>query len=654
VGLVEQSRLVSAFVASMAKVRSRLTRVLDDMFTSPKSWREADAARFVERAVPAVQGAQRTAASLTDDFLSRMIADQTGEPYRPHGVDQNKVTGAAPRNGTPPEEVYRRPYEEVWSSLAEDRRRGEEVARVQQALEQAEARQSAQQRNAASIQEALRRFEEAGKARSNREQRPTLTDPTTGRKVARPNDKPLTEAVGRGQRRAKLLGLTDVELAVTHTVRERLADEPRYRFYRRVLTGMESCGLCVVASTQRYRKRDLLPIHPNCVPTGTSVRARNISGATRRWYTGELAVLTTARGDHVSVTPNHPVLTKRGWVPAGAVREGDYLVRAAGSERVVGHSPDEGYAPALAEDVWRSLAVTFGFVQVPLASEDFHGDGADSEVDVVRADGYFSAVGDVPLPQVALEDPFLAGHVGRLQLPGFGASAALVPAGASAAHSLVGSGGLTGALFGGHLCGAHLAGVGWPSAGDAGFVEPSCDDIARDPMSVREDVLGESVLAVVDPELFSRVTDVGRVDFAGHVFNFHTRLGTYEANSHIVHNCDCAIALILGEQDPGHIINSKQVGKDVTPTGESKSGVPIFSDNQLVDLGELLDAVHKAVQDEFGFAAMDARRLDYRKVITVHEHGELGPTLTVARHKFTKRQVAQRDFAAPPGSFSDR
>mgnify|MGYP001678580562 FL=1 len=35
-------------------------------------------------------------------------------------------------------------------------------------------------------------------------------------------------------------------------------------YYRRVLTGRESCALCVVASTQRYHVKDLLPIHPGC------------------------------------------------------------------------------------------------------------------------------------------------------------------------------------------------------------------------------------------------------------------------------------------------------------------------------------------------------------------------------------------------------
>jgi len=36
------------------------------------------------------------------------------------------------------------------------------------------------------------------------------------------------------------------------------------QFYGRVLTGLKNCALCVIASTQRYRSGDLMPIHPGC------------------------------------------------------------------------------------------------------------------------------------------------------------------------------------------------------------------------------------------------------------------------------------------------------------------------------------------------------------------------------------------------------
>jgi hypothetical protein len=56
---------------------------------------------------------------------------------------------------------------------------------------------------------------------------------------------------------------------------------------------------------------------------------------------------------------------------------------------------------------------------------------------------------------------------------------------------------------------------------------------------------------------------------------------------------------------------------------------------QVID-PERLEAIHKAIEDQFGFSPRDAREIDFRKIMTVQEHGEYGPTLAVSGHKFTK------------------
>lgn len=71
-------------------------------------------------------------------------------------------------------------------------------------------------------------------------------------------------AIRRGGQRATNAAVTDLQLARTHTARWILSDDPNAAGYRRTLTGSRSCGLCVVASTQRYRRGDLMPIHPGC------------------------------------------------------------------------------------------------------------------------------------------------------------------------------------------------------------------------------------------------------------------------------------------------------------------------------------------------------------------------------------------------------
>lgn len=77
--------------------------------------------------------------------------------------------------------------------------------------------------------------------------------------------KPLPQAASEGRLRLTQLIGGDMQLAKVHASRQSMRGYPEEgRFYRRVLTGRENCALCVVASTQRYHRGDLMPIHPGC------------------------------------------------------------------------------------------------------------------------------------------------------------------------------------------------------------------------------------------------------------------------------------------------------------------------------------------------------------------------------------------------------
>jgi hypothetical protein len=76
--------------------------------------------------------------------------------------------------------------------------------------------------------------------------------------------KPLSAAVDEGLHRLLNIAGTDLQLAKTRTSLHRLRGDQTAAGYRRVLTGSEDCAMCVLASTQRYHREDLLPIHPGC------------------------------------------------------------------------------------------------------------------------------------------------------------------------------------------------------------------------------------------------------------------------------------------------------------------------------------------------------------------------------------------------------
>lgn len=74
----------------------------------------------------------------------------------------------------------------------------------------------------------------------------------------------MTQAIEAGAKRAEYLASTEVQLARRNAGLKARNANDRIVGYIRTLTGMENCALCYVASTQRYTRGELMPIHPGC------------------------------------------------------------------------------------------------------------------------------------------------------------------------------------------------------------------------------------------------------------------------------------------------------------------------------------------------------------------------------------------------------
>lgn len=75
---------------------------------------------------------------------------------------------------------------------------------------------------------------------------------------------PLDVATESGATRLQQLAETDIQLARTHTAQAVMQQQPRVKYYVRRIESDHPCALCLIASTQRYRKSKLMPIHPAC------------------------------------------------------------------------------------------------------------------------------------------------------------------------------------------------------------------------------------------------------------------------------------------------------------------------------------------------------------------------------------------------------
>lgn len=116
----------------------------------------------------------------------------------------------------------------------------------------------------------------------------------------------------------------------------------------------------------------------DCVVSGAVVGAVH-----RRWYEGPVVHVVSEHGRHFTATPNHPMLTRRGWVAAGSLRPTDDLVCYTGQQHP-GPSGNEHvtHSPTTIAEVFDAAAAIGVCERRKTTQPDFHGDGMDGYVDV--------------------------------------------------------------------------------------------------------------------------------------------------------------------------------------------------------------------------------------------------------------------------------
>lgn len=280
-------------------------------------------------------------------------------------------------------------------------------------------------------------------------------------------------------------------------VQYRTAGDSRVRPGHAALAGL------VFASGSELAARYAPPLFYQCFPGETVVQGQ-FEAAYRALYVGEIVEITTKHGRRLAVTPNHPVATPRGFVPAEAIREGDHLFgyeapveldHPAAPQRP---NVDEEHAPSRIDQV-------FGAIEESLShrrwsadgrADDFDGDARsfEGQVEVVAAEG--------PLPHwvqagpaqrredLVLASPDVSRHAGE------GGESSLrdlvLRVGAPAAGSVSGSDlPSDGDRVGLELRPLQALRFGAASRLDVGFDEPSSDRQA-----VHSKVIGDLLLRV--------------------------------------------------------------------------------------------------------------------------------------------------------------
>lgn len=384
------------------------------------------------------------------------------------------------------------------------------------------------------------------------------------------------------------------------TILETVRADDSARGWERV-TSAKACDFCSLLSGRGHVYSEAsadFAAHDSCVPGNTLVTGPSVEVGYRRWYEGEFVVVGLSDGQELSITPNHPVLTDRGWVEAGLLSEGEHVVRRSGADLKGLAVPHENEVPTPIKDVWGAVSMD-RLRSVPVAAEDFHGDGVGSQgnVDVVAPNGLLSYVWDVPAGQDRAEPigAWTGAPAVADSFAGGGGLASLLLGSLRTSDGCVCGGSVRRAFFRGQSSHSQSLRRSTVSPRDVRFSEPSTDDTARHAVLVRDRQFGHSREVVLDglgigldrvPGTFpprrtrfdpptdqsqaqrlrvhaelgrqlaerlsggislSRVSHLRRVEYSGHVYNLQTAEGWYDANSIVVSNCMCSAVPVYGE-----------------------------------------------------------------------------------------------------------
>lgn len=122
----------------------------------------------------------------------------------------------------------------------------------------------------------------------------------------------------------------------------------------------------------------------NCFIPSTSVAIdSDIIRSYKHYYSGEVISIESACGVKFTCTPNHPILTTRGWVKANLLNEGDNIIVTSVSNKILARrNPNINHVFSRFDAVHKALN-KFGAKRTCALSVNFHGDIPTTEVEII-------------------------------------------------------------------------------------------------------------------------------------------------------------------------------------------------------------------------------------------------------------------------------
>lgn len=278
--------------------------------------------------------------------------------------------------------------------------------------------------------------------------------------------------------------------------------------------------------------------HVNCVLGDTKVLADGVKVATRMNYSGEVVKLSTKNGRTITTTPNHILLTARGWVLAKNITKSDQVI--AYSDRVkpfMGNNTIDGDIPTISEQ-FITASESDGVVtrKMPATTKDFKGDGIkDEEIDVIFVDGLLSNEGNTSFDKLNTKLPFISGSIQDDSLSGISTLDQLLMGTLAASHGIMGSDCEALALLGSEGSHASTHRLTSTTAYNARLLEAKSNSSTTTPESFSNSFLANTGLIEFDDVVSVEIDTVHNTP----VYDLETTSTLYAANGIVSSNCRC-------------------------------------------------------------------------------------------------------------------
>lgn len=158
----------------------------------------------------------------------------------------------------------------------------------------------------------------------------------------------------------------------------------------------KTCPVCGKLDGKVFERREAIEgvnypvMHPNCVLGDSVVLSPDAEKLTRSEYSGNIFKFVTSKGRNISITPNHIMLTSRGWVRAKDIVKGDKIIYYLGWDKFVENPANNNIIPTI-KNLFTSFFERFPMLTTNMKSsaKDFKGDVVENtKIDIVNINGF--------------------------------------------------------------------------------------------------------------------------------------------------------------------------------------------------------------------------------------------------------------------------